>query len=284
MKTIYPYRHFLCLLLFCSGIQLSHAQVWDLANGAAYRGRGNTGLNKSDEWSLHSNIAGMARLKSIAFTSSYQELYGLSAFTTLAAGVSVPVKELVVGIQVKKLGDKVYSEQIAGLALAHQLGVVQLGLKANFLQINQLGLGSITVPYVEFGVITKLSDKVYLGAHLFNLTQASITNEYKERIPTRVQLGIAYKAAEKLYLNMEIEKDLEYSPLLKAGLEYKVIELLRLRAGANIPSKQNYFGLGLELKNLTIDYAYAHHSHLGASSELSLSYLLTHRKKVIKKQ
>jgi hypothetical protein len=82
---------------------------------------------------------------------------------------------------------------------------------------------------------------------------------------------------------VETEKDLRYKPLIRAGIEYAIIEQFIVRIGySTLPStsgSQNFnisslysFGMGLFLKKFEIDISSSIHQTLGWSPQVSLQY------------
>jgi hypothetical protein len=69
--------------------------------------------------------------------------------------------------------------------------------------------------------------------------------------------GISFKPTDKVFIATEIEKDLEYDPIWKMGLEYKFHEKFCARTGYNLNPNAAFFGLGFKTKKFAIDYALA---------------------------
>ncbi|HSZ26340.1 MAG TPA: hypothetical protein VK766_11490, partial [Cytophagaceae bacterium] len=73
-----------------------------------------------------------------------------------------------------------------------------------------------------------------------------------------------------MMLNGEIEKDALYKPSVKAGLEYAIIEKVKIRTGINTRPFINYFGVGFQNQRFQLDYALSKHSSLGFSHCISI--------------
>jgi hypothetical protein len=82
---------------------------------------------------------------------------------------------------------------------------------------------------------------------------------------------------------LETEKDLVYKPLIRGGIEYKIVEQAIVRIGySTLPStsgSQNFsisslyaFGFGLNLKKFQIDFSSTIHQILGWSPQISIQY------------
>ena len=98
--------------------------------------------------------------------------------------------------------------------------------------------------------------------------------EYQdERLPTVLRAGLAWRAAEKVLLLVETEKDVEQDADFKAGLEYQPLPALALRAGLSTLTSQLTGGVGLRTGAFRIDYAAGWHETLGLSQQLSAAYV-----------
>lgn len=134
------------------------------------------------------------------------------------------------------------------------------------------GYGSTSAVSVEAGVLAQLSDELWLGAHVYNPNRAKLAEFNDERLPSIFRLGLRYDFSEKVLAALEVEKDVDFDPVMKAGVEYHVVEYLYLRAGIATNPQQSTFGFGLVLKQFKLDVATGLHSQLGYSPQVSLLY------------
>ncbi|MCD4745817.1 MAG: hypothetical protein K8R58_05920, partial [Bacteroidales bacterium] len=113
--------------------------------------------------------------------------------------------------------------------------------------------------------------------------RAKFTNYNDERVPTIFKLGASYSFSEKILATLETEKDINYKPLLRGGIEYKIIKEAYARIGystnpgsVNAENSNNSslytFGFGIYLKKLNIDFASSVHQILGYSLQVSVIY------------
>ncbi|MEM7297940.1 MAG: hypothetical protein AAF391_06705, partial [Bacteroidota bacterium] len=92
--------------------------------------------------------------------------------------------------------------------------------------------------------------------------------------PPVMKGGFSYRPTEELMLNVEVEKDLDFDEVFKAGLEYQIIKKVFIRTGISTEPFLSAFGVGFHPKNLKFDYAFSNDSRLGNVHELSVSYSL----------
>jgi len=251
--------------------------------GARSAGMANASVTISDLWSVHHNQAGLARLEKIAAGIYYENKFLLSELGLKAAAVAIPVGDDqgtrgVFGISMSFFGYSLYNDTKVGLAYSKSFGdKFSAGIQLDYLSTRIGGdfdYGKKGSVVVEGGIQAQLSDNLSIGAHLFNPTRAKIADYDDERVPTIIRIGVDYTFSEKVFVSIETEKDIDFKPVYKAGLEYRAIEELYLRAGISTNPTLNTFGFGLNLKQFTFDFAFSIHQVLGFSPQLSLTYKL----------
>ena len=241
-------------------------------NGARSGGLANASVTIQDEWALYNNVAGIGSLQQASVFINHSNLFNLPINKT-GIGFISPIKIGVAGFSIQRFGDNIYNETKIGLGWGHCIRNVNLGLKINYSQIGIEGIGAKSNIIFEFGGISKISRQLYIGAHIFNLNQAKISKEELEFIPVIMKAGLGYIPTEKLSLNIEVEKQIEFNPSIKSGVEYKIIKHLSLRAGISTKPYIHYFGTGFSHKKYSLDYAFNMHRYLGAIHHISISYL-----------
>ncbi len=269
-----------CLLILFSGVHSTHvlAQSSDaFPIGARSWGMANAVVAQSDRYALVNNIAGIATESEASVFSSYHSYYGFEGVNTLAFGAVVPLyEELAAGFSVQRFGDKIYNELSFGLGVAHRINRISLGLKANYRQIavtaSSLSLSKKAL-VIEMGGIAQLSSTVFLGAHIYNLTQGSFSGEGSEKLPTVIKTGFTYIPTKSLRLSTELVKNTDFPASLRAGLEYEAIPRLSFRTGIASKPYSNHFGLGFAGESFIVDYAASSHPQLGWSHHVTLAYI-----------
>lgn len=202
--------------------------------GARALGLANASVALADSWSLYNNPGGITSIKHSHINFAYDNRYGMPGMQSIATGLIYPTNYGSFGVSIHRFGEDLYSEHLLGFAYGHKISRVQLGIKANYVQIHADNLGSVGKLAFEFGGIAELLPQLSFGAHIYNFNQAKLASYQDERIPTVMKAGISYKPFPKLLLAIETEKDVNFKATIKSGLEYEIVKNLQLRrmAGA----------------------------------------------------
>jgi hypothetical protein len=134
--------------------------------------------------------------------------------------------------------------------------------------------GTAGAPAAELGVIAEPVSHLRIGVHIFNPTRAKLATYNDERIPTLMRFGALYTFSDKVFLSAEMEKDVDFKPVFRGGIEYHPVKEFYLRAGAASNPGLTSFGFGLELKQFRLDLASTFHSVLGFTPQIGLQYVI----------
>ena len=247
--------------------------------GARAAALGNASVTLSDGWAIGNNVAGLGQLTAPSVGFYAENRYLLSALNTVAVAAALPLGAVaagrarsgVVGVEVQRFGGRLYSEQRVGAGYGYRGGLVSIGARVDVLQLSIEGLGSRRAVAVSLGGQAELVPRrLVFGAYLYNLNQARLADYQQERVPTVLKAGLSYRPTAKVQLNIETEKDVEQDADFKAGLEYRIIDKLALRAGFRTLTEETSGGVGFQAGALQVDYAAAWHAALGLSQHLSV--------------
>jgi hypothetical protein len=239
--------------------------------GGRASGIASTAVTLTDGWSLVNNPAGLAGINQLHLMFAYDNRFGIAGLQSIAAGMAMPLKHGCVGLSVQKLGDALYSEQMAGIAFSHKIAHVQLGIKASYVQIHVGDLATKGALAMEFGGIATITPQLFFGAHVYNFNQAKLAAYQDERMPAVMKAGLSYRPITQLMLNLEAGKDIDFPATVKAGIEYQIIKHFYLRTGISTRPGMGHFGMGLHKKKFHFDYALRTHPALGLSHHVSVA-------------
>ncbi len=230
-------------------------------------------MTLSDVWALGNNPAGMAALKNVEVGLHAHNRFAVPEFTTVGLLAVLPTVKLgTLGLELQRFGGELYNEQRLGIGLAHQLGVVRLGIKADVLQVRVKNWGSRKAFALSAGGQSEVVPGLTFAAHIYNMTQAKLAEFEDERVPTVMRMGLGYQAAAKVLLVLEVEKELEFPAAVKGGIEYRIMPALGLRTGFNSGTRAGTAGVDVKFRQFQVAYALGSQHQLGFSNYLSVAY------------
>lgn len=265
--------HYL-LLLFALFPLFSEASGENHPIGGRSAGMANASVTSYDFWAISHNQAGMASIQNFSAGVYYENRFGLKELGLKSGAVIMPVKSGVFGLNVTNFGYTQYSETKVGLAFAKQFSSkFSAGVQLDYLSTHIAeNYGNSSAIAAEAGFICKLNSKMAIGGHIYNPTRAKIASYNDERAPTIAKLGLSYTFSEKVIIAVETEKDIQYDPYFKAGIEYRPVKQLYFRTGFSTNPVLNAFGFGLDFKNFKLDFATSYHRTLGFTPQFSIIF------------
>jgi hypothetical protein len=260
--------------LILTGSNIAHASNDNYPFGGRAAGMGNAAVSLYDFWAISHNQAGLSKIDHMAGGIYFENRFLVDELNFGAGAFVLPTSSGVFGLNFTYFGFELYNETKIGIAYARNFGErfstgIQLNYHYTGIGENYGNKGNLTV---EIGAIFEILPGLHIGAHLFNPNRAKIGEFADERIPTIFRTGLSYEFSEKVVLTTETEKSINHPPVLKAGLEYRIIDPLYLRGGLGTRPTSNSFGFGIVMGNLNIDFATSFHYILGYSPQLSFVY------------
>lgn len=246
---------------------------------------GARGLGMSDAVMGYQNIdaafgnqAGLAFLPSFSIMATAQRRLALNELSTTAVAAAYPMNFGTFAVQAQYFGFENYNETKIGLAYARKLGKkIALGAQFSYLSTKIPLYGQSGVPVFEIGLHSEIIKNLSASAHIVSPAEIKINED--ESLPTILRLGLTYRPSEKVLMTIQADKDIDYKARFRAGIEYKLSPIFRLRCGTSSHPAQVSFGFGVHLKNgLGIDAASAYHAQIGFLPGVGLRYALQKEK------
>jgi hypothetical protein len=242
--------------------------------GGRSGGLGKASVSLTDFWAIQNNPAGMAMQKDISAGIAYENRFMLKELGLKSVAFIMPVKFGVLGLSYNQFGYNLYNENKVGLAYARAFGPrLRIGLQLDYLSTSFAegyeGFNNVTF---EFGVQSNINDKLAVGAYIFNPARVTLSEVTNERVPIILRFGISYQFTEKLLAVADIEKNFDFEPDVRIGLEYLLNETFYLRTGLAVNPGLFTFGTGMQISGLRFDVAASLHQVLGANIQGGIIY------------
>jgi hypothetical protein len=241
--------------------------------GSRANGLGYASSCLSDAWSTFNNPAGLSNPENTSVNVTYDVFSNFKTFNRYAATFHFPFLGGGSGIGIMRFGDELYNEQQIRIAYANQLGITSLGASCQYIQYRAEGIGTKGIVTFSLGGITKLTDWLRTGAYIVNVTQPKVAEN--EKIPTLLILGVSVKASEKVFLFLEVEKNINEEPVLKSAVEYQINKKFAFRTGIHPAPASGFFGFSIQHKKLKLDYAFSYLPAIGTRHQTTLAYKIS---------
>jgi long-subunit fatty acid transport protein len=230
----------------------------------------NTGI-----WSVSNNQAGLGFLSETIAAMHYENRFGVKGVGYKSLAFATATSSGTFGLKLNYFGYDLYNDMEFGLVYGKSLGEkFSVGIGLNYLQTYIAhDYGKTGVLLAEIGIMSKPIDNLTIGATLYNVTRAKYSKTInEEKIPSIFKLGAEYNFSGDALLTAEIDKNIDYPMVFRAGVEFKVVKSLFLRTGISTNSTLLSFGLGYKTKKVSVDIAFSYHQYLGYSPFISLVY------------
>jgi len=223
-------------------------------------------------WAVYYNPAGLVQLRSPQACVFYvPQQFGIPLLNTKALAGGWNMNPCVIGAFVEQFGFDLYQTTDVAIGVGIVAGAgISAGATVNVERVAIERYGASTNETVGVGLLGRPFDNVAIAFALRNLTATTI-GVNRERLPQCLLFGLCFTPFEDFRLVSEMEKDLQFPLVIKAGIEQKVLGFLSFRCGvANNPDK---FSAGIAIQYSSIEFGYAGYSHpdLGWTHQIELA-------------
>jgi hypothetical protein len=257
------------LLLFCFSNAKGQVNL-----GARFTGMGNTGTALQDVYSLTSNQAGISNLKSPILGLGFKEHFLGVDIKSQYALAAFPTRIGVLGYTIHDYGvpDAYYNIK-SGLSFAKMFGPqLAMAITINYHRLKIVAYGYDSTFSVEFGVQYIIREKWIIGAHMDNPGRFEYINQDYYTIPSVFRFGNSYQLSDQVLISIDGKYLLDSNLDGSLGIEYSMVEWLKLRGGMSVNHFQQYIGFGFGFQHFLFDAAATLHPRLGVSPQISVSY------------
>lgn len=264
---------FIIAIFAFASYSMAYAQELAMGIGARNSALGGASTTVADGWSVFNNPGAMGMVTTSSVNFTYQNRYNLEAFQILAASAIMVFDKFNLGIGGMREGDQFFNRQWVKVSIANQLQIVSLGGSIAWQQYYIESIGSRGNVIFEFGGVVDVIPKLLFGAHIYNFSQASISEDITA--PVILKAGFSYKPTSQVSLNAEVLKNMQADQHLKVGLEYDITKIVTLRTGFITSPTSPAFGIGLNPGRFLLDYCFQQQNPVGAVHEFSMGYQLS---------
>ncbi len=225
----------------------------------------------NDVFSLFNNPAGLAQLNWRELGIYYSPSpFGESKLSNAYASYLEPFTFGNITVGYMQYGFELYKENKIALSFSRRFtDDFFLGATVLYQNLSIEKYGSDNSFVFNLGGLHYLDDYLRLGVALHNLSRATYGAE-DDQIPFILSAGISYDFNSDLTFNGAIEKELDFEPSFRFGVDYDLIEYLSIRAGfMNEPSSYSV-GVGIHYSFLNLDYAFFTHPVLDLTHQVGL--------------
>jgi hypothetical protein len=240
--------------------------------GARSSGLANACVMLPDFWSVFHNQAGLAFLNRIEIGFHHQSGF-VKETDRQALALVMPTATGTLASSFSYYGYTHYHESKWGLAYGRLLGEhFAAGIQMDYLSTKISGIyGTASMLTFEAGIMVRIMEQMYLGAHVFNPVQWR-TGVYEGKIPVIFRIGAGYGFSESVWISLEMEKQAVKPVMPKLGIEYEPVDRFFIRSGISVNPLMNHFGVGYTWQSLQADIAFGYHHILGYLPDFSLKY------------
>ncbi|MBI9069970.1 MAG: hypothetical protein JEY94_00130 [Melioribacteraceae bacterium] len=260
---------FLILWLLLFSAQICSAQILP---GARQIALSNSDIALSnDVFALFTNPAGTAQIKWREFGVYYSPSpFGMKELANGNAAYTEPFNFGSVSVGYKNYGFDLYKENTISLGFAAEISENLFGgITLNYHNISIKNYGSAGAFIFDTGIIYKPIENIRFGLSISNLNYASVSDS-ENQIPTVFRSGITYSLFNKCFLNLAVEKEIEFPISIRGGLEYPIIEFLSIRTGFKNEPASYSVGIGINYLYFKLDYSFFTHQDLGLTHQAGI--------------
>jgi len=258
--------------LFCT--LAATGQTMQQPLSSASTGVGTYSIRHSDVFSVVTNKAALAQLKNTA-AGVYGErrflLHELSNYITM---IGIPTRSGNFGLEARYAGNTDYNETMLGLAYARKLGgKMDIGAQFNYTSFRLAGgYGGASAISFEIGSILHLTERLHAGLQVSNPLGGKWGSTKEEKLSSLYTLGFGYDASEKFICTAVIEKQENQPVNVQAGIQYRFIPQVLVKAGMSSATSSGWFGIGLLIKKIRVEMISNFHPQLGITPGLLLLF------------
>lgn len=257
------------MLLSVSGF----CQIPDKPVGGSGDALGQTYIALNNSWAAIKNNAALGWDTTYWVGVHHQNRFMLSELGLSSIAARLPVRPGAFGVSLSHTGYNQFNVTRADISYGMKLSdrfVAGVGFSYHHAQLTG-EYSNRNAFTVSAGLQYFISKKLLIGAFLFNPARASIDEQ--QTMPPLLGVALTYLPSKEVLVTLQVDDDTETPTAIRAGVEYKPIEVFALRLGYSSGNTEGLTaGIGLNLKGFWADLSVNKHSVLGYTPLLSVAY------------
>lgn len=125
---------------------------------------------------------------------------------------------------------------------------------------------------INLGAYARIWDRFSAGVMAQNINYPGMGETDAYDLPRTLAFAIAYNPYELMTTAFQVERTQGTPVRLRLGFEARPYPMVAIRLGASTEPVRFTGGLGVNWHGASIDYAYKHHTYLGATHLFTLTY------------
>lgn len=231
----------------------------------------NTG-SVTDSFNTHGNPAMITATEQPTIAFSHLQFLMDNELSEQIFSAIWPLKLAHVGLNSYRYGFSGFNELEMGLTIARRFGkLFSLGIKLNYHQLKITNYGLTTRLSVDIGLGYKLDSLWSVGLHINRIGRKTFSENWRNPVDEIVSVGAGCQLSDKILIAATLHLTTT-TKNLGFGMNYQLIPALALRFGLTTKPFKQYTGIGLTLKNLSLDLALEHDPMLTHKPQLGVTY------------
>lgn len=235
---------------------------------------GNNGVSVPDAWAMEINPAGISKVEKSTIALNYAKYLFSSEISSQGLVASTSFKNNAIGVHIFRYGFSAYNEIKAGFTYAKSFGEkLSFGINTNYHQIKILNYGQANTFSVDVGGLYQFNKQLVFGASYLNISSQKYNKqELVAEIPSVINIGLTYLPSDKIEVAGSVSKSLKQAIDVHIGFDYKLYNLISLRAGFSVKPFKQYAGIGLNYNKFKLDMATIYDNNLGYTPQIAMAY------------
>ncbi|MDZ7766988.1 MAG: hypothetical protein U5K00_21660 [Melioribacteraceae bacterium] len=223
---------------------ISHAQV---SPGARQIALSQSDIAQSnDVFALFNNPSGLAQISWREFGVYYSPSpFGVQELANAYASYTEPFAFGNISVGYMQYGFELYKENKIALSFSRRFDSnFFLGATLLYQNLAIERYGNDDSYVLNLGGLYYFQENFRIGVRLHNLTRSTYGDE-ADQIPFIMATGLSYDFNNDITFNGAVEKELDFDPSFRFGVEYRLIEYVSMRTGFMSEPSSYSIGIGI---------------------------------------